>query len=429
MKIVITQYKFNVYTLHFLSFLVLLRSTNMGFAYPSAEFALGGIGYGPQKLMQILALIGLSLFLVLNLKRTLHYLLPNPVISLLFVSILISIVFSPDIWATFRFFISVLIVSLPIYLHYKFLGFNSLYKLLNGFFVFTVAVCFIYVLILPQYGIMTAKHDGAWRGLFVHKNSFGGFLALISIFLFVESFAIKSSLATKMIFILAVLMVVLSKSATAIVALIFCFSTFFFLLYLTQFKQKSNRLLLLVLYFLAALIIYLIVSSNIDSILMMLGKDPTLSGRSELWAVLLELSIERPTFGYGLGYFHRPEVMYQFTSAFGWAAKSTHSSYVDLILGIGYVGTCLFAFIVGKLLFSAIMSRANNLYERKVIAAALSCVFGVLVVAASSSGVMLGNSVTWVLFVALLCLVSTHMKQKNMQGVAFHHSNIRRTMY
>ena len=68
----------------------------------------------------------------------------------------------------------------------------------------------------------------------------------------------------------------------------------------------------------------------------------TLTGRVPLWEELLEVHAERqPLFGYGFGAFWTPDRIFAISDSQGWAISSTHSTYIDLLLTVGYVGLVL----------------------------------------------------------------------------------------
>jgi len=143
----VNHQKFSQLILYTLAYLVLLRTSSMGFGYPSAEYLLSRISFAPQKLMQMLALLLLALFVFVNGWSSIRWFKISTPVYLLMLGILLSIANSAHALLAFRFLISVL---------------------------------FLYVLAFPQYGIMSANHAGAWRGLFIHKNMAGSFFALTS---------------------------------------------------------------------------------------------------------------------------------------------------------------------------------------------------------------------------------------------------------
>jgi O-antigen ligase len=69
----------------------------------------------------------------------------------------------------------------------------------------------------------------------------------------------------------------------------------------------------------------------------------TLTGRVPLWEELLNGYVHtRPLMGHGYGAFWTPNRIFEVSDSQGWAVASSHSSYVDLLLNVGYIGAALY---------------------------------------------------------------------------------------
>jgi O-antigen ligase len=80
----------------------------------------------------------------------------------------------------------------------------------------------------------------------------------------------------------------------------------------------------------------------------------TLTGRLPLWEELVEVYAQRqPLFGYGYGAFWTADRIFAVSDSQGWAISSTHSTYIDLLLSVGYVGLvlCVSAFVLALIRF------------------------------------------------------------------------------
>lgn len=415
---VISRQRFNEICISFTFYLALIRSTNMGVGYPSSDALLGNISYLPQKYMQ---------FLILALLFTLgffSYLKKRPSfklsiwVKLLIPIMLLSALLSPYPGLSFRYLLSVTVVTLPIYLYYHQFGPEALFDTLFKFLAFAVVINILYILLLPQYGIMTGIHSGTWRGLFEQKNGAGSFFAAISIFFIAKYWFSKhrAKLTPGLLALVSVVLVVMSQSATAIIMLTASILSFIFFYVLLSVTKKQKKIILLGFYILGIIVTFLLAKLFTDDILLLLGKDPTLSGRTGLWDVLLELSFNKPIFGYGLGLFSRPEIMYQYSSIFGWAAKSTHNSYLDVILGIGYLGFLITAVWFIQKITPMLMKKTLTLSYRVQIALALSTLFACLINAFSASGVILTNAFFWVLMLSMILFGASEESYETNDG-------------
>ena len=166
---------FNYFCLNILFFVALLRATNIGYGYPSAQHLLSNISYLPQKFMQIGLLMLMAVFFFFTGKRLLRHVRLGPMAQLIIAFTLLSVLFSANMSLALRYLISVSVVSIPVFLYYQYYGPEALYNGLIKFISILIVSNIAYVLAFPQYGIMDGVHSGAWRGLFVHKNGAGSF--------------------------------------------------------------------------------------------------------------------------------------------------------------------------------------------------------------------------------------------------------------
>jgi O-antigen ligase len=81
--------------------------------------------------------------------------------------------------------------------------------------------------------------------------------------------------------------------------------------------------------------------SNIDSILLAIGRDPTLTGRVPLWHAVVQEIAKRPILGYGYTAFWYSVEGDRVHSAIGWLAMHSHDGYLETTLALGFVGMSL----------------------------------------------------------------------------------------
>lgn len=78
-----------------------------------------------------------------------------------------------------------------------------------------------------------------------------------------------------------------------------------------------------------------------------LGRDATLTGRTDIWQIVLTLVEDRPLTGYGFGGVWGGAIGDYVRTIFGYStALSAHSGYLDVLLQLGYVGLLAFAVVV-----------------------------------------------------------------------------------
>lgn len=138
-----------------------------------------------------------------------------------------------------------------------------------------------------------------------------------------------------------------------------CFGLSGFLLVWLAYRRKL--LLYSVLVFLFLAITYIFAPPRTDRLMQLVDRkivrSNTLesgSGRLPIWNRALELSSERPWFGYGFGSVNSLFLLGYFTSVLGsFQGEYLHNSYLELLLDLGYVGllllltTLIFVFVRG----------------------------------------------------------------------------------
>jgi exopolysaccharide production protein ExoQ len=215
----------------------------------------------------------------------------------------------------------------------------------------------IMVSFFPAYGIQQANEElqgdlaGAWRGVFVHKNVLGQMMAAyFVIFLFSGRELLGSRMMQTLALMLSLLLVLASRSASALALLALCTSSYFVLFLLRGMAQ----FLVLIL----SPIAILVAANMRDAILSSLNRGPDLSGRTEIWAAAYHMILERPFFGYGYGSASMGGLTAYIITRF--KAQNSHSGYIDLALSSGIVGSLLLYGAIGMALYRTVRAWDSN---------------------------------------------------------------------
>ncbi|WP_298820350.1 O-antigen ligase [uncultured Chloroflexus sp.] len=198
-----------------------------------------------------------------------------------------------------------------------------------------------------EWSVMGYPHPGAWRGITLHKNHLGltCVLALIVAGILTQVSAMPWRLFWVGIACGAVVLVIGSRSATAIAVTILTVTTWFVLKTAIYFSGWDR----LRLSFLGASLILpggSLLFLNLPELLSLLGRDVSLTGRLPLWSALWSIGWQRPLLGYGFGAFwldtgQEMEVdIALMRLRFGWALQA-HNGYLDIWLELGLVGLLL----------------------------------------------------------------------------------------
>jgi O-antigen ligase len=135
-------------------------------------------------------------------------------------------------------------------------------------------------------------------------------------------------------------------------------------------------------------------------VLNLLGKDPTLTGRSEIWDAVFRQVEQSPWLGFGFAAFwQKTSAPAQWVrSQTGWAVPTAHNGWIDLIVQVGWIGAFLFAitFVAACLGAAFRFTRLKDGY----LSVLILWIFTVL--SLSESVILQHNSLGWALFIAAL---------------------------
>ncbi|MEN8447787.1 MAG: O-antigen ligase family protein, partial [Cyanobacteria bacterium J06555_13] len=212
----------------------------------------------------------------------------------------------------------------------------------------TVMANLFYVIALPSIGLhMGDKFHGAWKGFYANKNEFSGTMLWSLVVFYLLSFKNSNRVVAVLAragLIVCPLLVILSTSKTALVIFIFLY---FALTVWNRYRWHGAQTILTV--DLAILSSFLVVGGIINNwakLVSTLGKDPTMSGRTDIWsAAMIEIN-HKPLFGYGFSAFwteDNPAALNIGNSLHpGFYTYNAHNGFIDIVLNVGWIGLALF---------------------------------------------------------------------------------------
>lgn len=274
----------------------------------------------------------------------------------------------------------------------------ELLGVIAGAFVVLVAGSLALGVVAPSIGRMTFEHPGAWSGLWTHKNTLGGIMAL-GVAVCVGAAIVaperrKLWLATGLG---AFALVLLSTSKTALVATLLGVGMMAFCAILRRGPVQA-------LIAGAAVAVAVIVSAGIvllapDLLVAALGRDLTLTGRTEIWQAAAPAVAAQPWLGYGYYAFWLPDngPAFWVREAVAWQVASAHSSWLEMALGLGRVGVVLLALQLAATLWrgaGAVMDVYAGLWAPAFLAA-----FALYTL--SESHALQANNLFWTIYVAV----------------------------
>ena len=143
-----------------------------------------------------------------------------------------------------------------------------------------------------------------------------------------------------------------------------------------------------------------------DDLMVLLGRDATLSGRTLLWNQLIELIEQRPLLGYGYGAIWRTSAPYVQTlsTVIGWTPEHAHNGYLDLLLALGMSGIGVLAVLLLKAI--APLSALLRVGDAPAVYFSVSVLTFSLVYSLAESQILAEGRLLSVLFIVTLAALS-----------------------
>jgi len=214
------------------------------------------------------------------------------------------------------------------------------------------------IAVKPDLGISSSNmYSGAWRGIFIHKNHFGtqlsfGFAAFFCSFLL---FPGRTRWLNAGLMLVTLALCFKSRSSTAVI----CCAAIPAVYAVLWLSHRSRSMLLGVVGLLLAggTVGVSILTVGWAAIMEMIGKDPDISGRGELWEMIFDSIASRPVLGFGYDAFWSSSARdggERITHSLVWSPGGAHNSWIELATQLGIVGLALWAMIFLYTVFMAL---------------------------------------------------------------------------
>jgi exopolysaccharide production protein ExoQ len=223
-------------------------------------------------------------------------------------------------------------------------------RLVSWLFRILAVLSLACIVFLPQYGISWIEGQGAWQGVFNHKNELGDFMALsIMVECHLPADTRFSKVTKLLALLLSAVLLLFSASLTPVLAL--GGSLLFTRIY--RFATQRLRVPLYILVVLALIattsgVMELI--ANTEGVTEALGRSSDFTGRTVLWSSLIPYILERPIQGYGYSAFWAAGASGQSASierVMGVGVMYSHNGYLEILLSLGAIGFFLALVFLG----------------------------------------------------------------------------------
>jgi len=261
--------------------------------------------------------------------------------------------------------------------------------------------------------------EGAWYGIYTQRNGLGSMMA-VSVLLFLlwariqpETRWISWGFAAT-----SFALIVLSGSMTSLIVFVVILMAFPGIRFLRNSQRPGTAILLSV-----AVVLVLVWwgGTSWDATAEAMGRDASLTGRTELWGASVLIGLDKPLLGFGYNAFwlgtegQSADVW----NAVGWAAPSAHNGLLEIWLDLGLVGVAITVFSIASCSRKAYrLARGTRGWEYAWPLLFL-VVLGVLNL--TESAFFEGNSIYWFLYMVIALNLSqllSNVKANYVQGAA-----------
>lgn len=260
----------------------------------------------------------------------------------------------------------------------------------------------IMVFAFPQIGVHQLDNAGLWRGLWYEKNQMGAVMVIVA----TASAACLASpdprrLVPAASLLLSVALVLATQSKTSLLCLMLGLGV---VAGFWTMRRGGAAFAVFAVWsaVFAAGAGWLVWNSHSVEILEILGKDPSLTGRTEIWDAIMTRVALKPWTGWGYGAFwERDSVPADWIRLeTGWLVPNAHHGWIDVLVQLGWTGTLM----VGALAVFAVVATLLRSARAGVQEGwwALGFLAAFLMLSLSESILMAHQGLPWVLFLAVV---------------------------
>ncbi len=225
-------------------------------------------------------------------------------------------------------------------------------RIIYYFGVVSAILSVVLLFLLPDYSrLNNVVFNGAWRGVFWHRNHMGSLMAFFSTLYLFDMVGNwkkwKRFWVSLVLFVTSTVLVFGSWSATGIIIFFVLNAHLILALLWIRFREKLTRKHYLILLG-VSLVLILGMLLNLNLIFGLLKRSSTLTGRTPIWEdMLVNLWPVRPLFGYGFGAIWNQEyyrVLIQTRHQWAYEVFFGDNGFIDLLLNTGLIGLGLFLY-------------------------------------------------------------------------------------
>jgi exopolysaccharide production protein ExoQ len=310
------------------------------------------------------------------------------------VFLLCSAAWSADAAATIRTGIQYLLFVLGLIGAAENLEGDDFMDLLASVCFLSAVACLILLFIAPGYGI--SEETGEFRGIFSQKNLLGQAMAVGALACLHNLRVGKRGWLSGVFMLFVIIFVAIKSQSTtsSLTILLFCV-----LSAVMKFLQKGGGARVLGVVLLTLLLLIAPVAAVSPGFLFdLVGKDSTLTGRTDIWGYAIPYIYQRPLLGWGYAAFWSTDnpAAWEIANALHWFAPEAHNGLLELLLSGGLIGTAWFIYLWVR---TFRLSLRCIRFDSAMAITCLSCCAGVLLQGVSEEVLLYVNGLSGVFFV------------------------------
>lgn len=292
---------------------------------------------------------------------------------------------------------------------------RALVSVLAGGYLVLIIGAFATALIAPSVGVMTTEHVGAWSGLWTHKNMLGGYMAL-GVGIGVAAAIVEPSRRKlwSCVALGAFALVLLSTSKTALLASMLGLGVM--AACAIARRGPMQALIMGAVAALSASVIGMIFLFAPGILAEAIGRDLTLTGRTDIWHAAGAAAAAHPWLGYGYYAFWLPAdgPAYWVRQAVGWPVQSAHSGWLETALGVGFAGVGVLALQ----LLATLQRGARAIFESDAGLWAPAFLATFVLYTPSETHMLTANDLFWIIYVAVAAKLSLEARAAKRSATA-----------
>lgn len=263
----------------------------------------------------------------------------------------------------------------------------------------------LFIIALPSIGIHQSANAGLWRGVWYEKNTMGWVMVAGA----VAASAVLASPGRHKVLAgvtlpFCVLLILGTQSKTALLCLLAAAGLIAGLWILRKVGPALAVFGVWAGVMAVAAGVAILVAAP-EFILELLGKDPSLTGRTDIWEAINRYAEKRPLTGYGYSAFwglHSTPANYIRVET-QWNVPSAHQGWLEILIQLGWigvwsVGAVVIIGVLGAFLRLPVAGRREGFWAAGYLAA-------FLILSLSESVLLRHQELPWVLFMALFARV------------------------